>query len=111
MVKFSTASMSGAVATRQLFLFSSEKSPSKAWQRREAEDETDSKTLNSRIHLTKEREVTSPLRFAPSVGEPVLLPGRAEPHLDSFDQVGCAVGHLLGRLDKMSLGSWVGCLG
>lgn len=29
-VRFSTASMSGAVATRHLFLFSSEKSPSNA---------------------------------------------------------------------------------
>lgn len=34
-VKFSTASISGAVATRHLFLFSSEKSPSKAWKVRE----------------------------------------------------------------------------
>lgn len=32
-------------------------------------------------------------------------------YLDGFDQVGGAVGHLLGRLDKVPLGSWVGCLG
>lgn len=32
-------------------------------------------------------------------------------YLYSFDQVGCAVGHLLGRLDKVSLGCGVGCLG
>ena len=31
--------------------------------------------------------------------------------LDSFDQVGRAVGHLFGRLDKVSLGNGVGCLG
>lgn len=31
-VRFSTASMSGAVATRHLFLFSSEKSPSRAFE-------------------------------------------------------------------------------
>ncbi len=31
--RFSTASRSGVVATRHLFLFSSEKSPSKAWNR------------------------------------------------------------------------------
>lgn len=32
-------------------------------------------------------------------------------YLDGFDQVGGAVGHLLGRLDKVPLGDWVGCLG
>lgn len=32
-------------------------------------------------------------------------------YLDCFDQVGGAVGHLLGRLDKVPLGNWVGCLG
>lgn len=32
-------------------------------------------------------------------------------YLDGFDQVGGAVGHLLGRLDKVPLGSWVGRLG
>lgn len=32
-------------------------------------------------------------------------------YLDGFDQVGRAVGYFLGRLDKMSLSSWVGCLG
>lgn len=35
----------------------------------------------------------------------------ARPHLDGFDQVGGAVGHLLGRLDKVPLGRRVGCLG
>ena len=31
-------------------------------------------------------------------------------YLDGFDQVGSAVGYLLGRLDKVPLGNWVGCL-
>lgn len=35
----------------------------------------------------------------------------ARPHLDGFDQVGSAVGHLLGRLDKVPLGRRVGGLG
>ncbi len=32
-------------------------------------------------------------------------------YLDGFDQVGGAVGHLLGRLDKVPLGNWIGRLG
>lgn len=32
-------------------------------------------------------------------------------YLDGFDQVGGAVGHLLGRLNEVPLGSWVGRLG
>lgn len=35
----------------------------------------------------------------------------ARPYLDGFDQVGGAVGHLLGRLDKVPLGRGVGRLG
>lgn len=42
-----------------------------------------------------------------SVGATVLLLLRVGPYLDGFDQVGCAVGHLLSRLDKMSLSSRV----
>ena len=30
-------------------------------------------------------------------------------YLDGFDQVGSAVGYLLGRLDKVPLGNWIGC--
>lgn len=36
---------------------------------------------------------------------------QAVTYLDGLDQVGSAVGDLLGRLDKMPLGHGVGCLG
>lgn len=30
-------------------------------------------------------------------------------HFDGLDEVGCAVGHLFGALDELSLSNWVGC--
>lgn len=43
--------------------------------------------------------------------QPFDKTGRQKSYLDGFYQVGGAVGHLLGRLDKVPLGRWVGCLG
>lgn len=89
-VRLSTASMRGAVAARHRSRFSSLKSPSRAW-------------------CGETRTVTQPPTCPKS--HHYHIASERTPHLDGLHQVGCAVGHLLGRLDELALGHRVGGAG
>lgn len=106
-VRFSTASRSGAVATRHLFLFSSEKSPSKAWNKTVMNICSFGcfcKCVTTYTHICifslDEKDICNKFTLN------VLISWRVD--LDGFDEVGCGVGHLFGWLDKLSPSHWVG---
>lgn len=106
--RFSTASRSGVVATRHLFLFSSEKSPSKAWNK--------TITYEYFTKYWKRAEFYAhpqlPMRrkeFCNKFTLNVLISWGDD--LDGFDKVGCSVGNLFGRLDELSPSHGVGGLG
>ena len=110
--RFSTASRSGVVATRHLFLLSSEKSPSKPWNNK---DNAISIFVhigrilgcNGNIHTSTASH--SMKNFCNKFTLNVLISWGVD--LDGFDEVGCGVGHLFGGLDKLSPGHRVGGFG
>lgn len=96
-VRLSMASIRGAVAVRHRSRFSSLKVPSRAWCAGESEQ------LSSPEH--------APHPTYPPISTPPAscrATHAAPTHLDGLHQVGGAVGHLLGRLDKLPLGNGVG---
>lgn len=78
-------------------------------QKKEGEKEREKREKDLEGNRERERE----RRASPFPGSSQCHPTHVPRHLsikylDGLDQVGGAVGHLLGRLDKLALGHWVG---